>query len=58
MAHIPPTLTRSTAATNIKLRDESLQHAIPEAESVDQGAIDDESISKETTNEESMQQQT
>jgi hypothetical protein len=26
MAHIPPTLTRSTAATNIKLRDESLQH--------------------------------
>jgi hypothetical protein len=26
MAHIPPTFTSSTAATNIQLRDESLQH--------------------------------
>jgi hypothetical protein len=39
-------------------RPSTLWSAIPEAESVDQGAIDDESISEETSNEESMQEQT
>jgi hypothetical protein len=39
-------------------RPSTLWSAIPEAESFDEGEIDDESIAEETTNEESMEEQT